>query len=138
MIQRDGMNQWTKKLPTWLAPIIGAGGIGVCPLCWVGSAALLTYVGLGALIPWWRWISFALVGIGLIGFLLDYRAHKNIYPTLILVIGGILLYLGRYVFGGEGFGGWPIWGLGAVLVILAVLYNKRLFSKPVVSSLTNS
>lgn len=125
------MNERLKKFPTWLAPIIGAGGIGVCPLCWAGSAALLTYIGLGALIPVWRWIAFAFVGIGLVGFLFDYRAHRNIKPTLLLLAGGILLYLGRYVFGGEGFGGWPIWGLGAIIIIVAVLYNKRLFRKPV-------
>lgn len=128
-----------RKIPTWLAPILGAGGIGVCPLCWVGSASLLTYVGLGALIPYWRWISFALIGLGLVGFLLDYRAHRNLLPVLLLVGGGILLYLGRYVFavqpnihifsGIEGFAGWPIWGFGALLVVFAVVFNKRLFRK---------
>lgn len=129
------MNQWIKRLPTWMAPIIGAGGIGSCPLCWAGSAALLTYVGLGAIIPWWRWVSFALIGIGLIGFWFDHRAHKNIKPTLLLLTGAVLLYLGRYVFGGEGFGGWPVWGVGAIIIIIAVLYNKRLFRKPVSHSL---
>lgn len=124
------MNQRIKRLPAWVAPIIGAGGIGVCPLCWAGSAALLTYVGLGALIPAWRWIAFAFVGIGLIGFLFDYRSHRDIKPTLLLIAGGFLLYLGRYVFGGEGFGGWPIWGFGAALIIAAVVYNKWLFRKP--------
>lgn len=118
-----------RKIPTWLAPILGAGGIGVCPLCWVGSASFLTYVGLGALIPYWRWISFALIGLGLVGFLLDYRAHRNLLPVLLLVGGGILLYLGRYVFGGAGFGGWPIWGLGALLVVAAVVLNRRNFPR---------
>lgn len=118
-----------KKLQTILLPILGAGGIGVCPLCWVGSASLLTYVGLGALIPFWRWISFGLIFIGAIGFLLDYRSHRNINPFVLLVAGAGLLYLGRYVYGGEGFGGWPIWGTGAILIVIAVVYNKRLFRK---------
>lgn len=45
-IQRFG-----KKLLTALAPVLGAAGIGARSLCWAGSASLLTYVGLGALIP---------------------------------------------------------------------------------------
>lgn len=123
------MSTWKKKLITWLAPVIGAGGIGVCPLCWAGSAALLTYVGLAALIPVWRWIAFAFVGVGLIGFLFDYRSHRNIKPTLLLIAGGVLLYVGRYVFPST-WGAWPIWGLGAILILVGVFYNKRLFRKP--------
>lgn len=111
-------------------PILGAGAVGACPLCWVGSASLLTYLGLGSLIPVWRWIVFTLLGIGLIGFIFDFRAHRNPWPLSVLILGGILLYLGRYVYGGAGFTGWPIWGLGGLLVIAATIYNKRLFRKP--------
>jgi len=39
------------------------------------------------------------------------------------------LYVGRYVFVGADFGYWPIWGLGAIFIIAAVIYNKRLFCK---------
>lgn len=129
-----------RKIPTWFAPILGAGGVGVCPLCWAGSASLLTYLGLAGLVPYWRWISFGLIGLGLIGFFLDYRSHRKPAPMLLLVSGGLLLYLGRYVFavqpnihifsGIEGFAGWPIWGVGALLVVLAVVLNKRFFRKP--------
>jgi len=118
-----------KKLLTQLSPILGAGAIGVCPLCWLGSASLLTYLGLGSLIPIWQWMIFVLLGFGLIGFLLDYRSHRNIYPTLLLIAGGVILYVGRYVYGGENFTGWQIWVPGAILVILAVVYNKKLFNK---------
>lgn len=124
------MNGFVKKLPSGLAPILGAGAIGVCPLCWAGSAALLTYVGLGALIPIWQGIVFIFLSLGLVGFIFDYRSHKIIYPILILIAGSILLYLGRYVFGGERFTGWPIWGLGSVIIVISVVYNKRLFRKP--------
>ena len=124
------MSTWGNKIPTWLAPILGAGAVGVCPLCWVGSAALLTYVGLGALIPIWRGIVFIFLGLGLIGFIFDYRSHKNVWPIGLLVTGAILLYVGRYIFVGEDFGYWPIWGAGAVLIIVAVIYNRRLFKKP--------
>ncbi|MBI1888969.1 MAG: hypothetical protein HYS15_03535 [Candidatus Spechtbacteria bacterium] len=118
-----------KKLLTRLAPVLGAGGIGVCPLCWVGSASFLTYVGLGMLIPFWRWLSFGLIFLGALGFLLDYRAHKNITPFLLLLAGAIVLYIGRYVYGGEGFGGWQIWGPGGLIIVIAVAYNRSIFRK---------
>jgi hypothetical protein len=117
------------KLRTILSPLLGAGAIAICPACWAGSASLLTYLGIAAIIPAWRWIAYALIFIALGGFLLDYRYHKNIYPTLLLSLGGVLLYLGRYVWGGEGFGGWPIWGVGIIIIIIAVWYNKKLFSR---------
>ena len=119
----------SKKILAVLAPILGAGAVGVCPLCWIGSASLLTYFGLGAFIPVWRWIVVALLVLSLIGFLLDFRSHKNIYPIVILILGGTLLYLGRYVFGGPGFGGWQLWGPGIVFMLGAVFYNKRQFLK---------
>jgi len=122
------MSQTLKKLLTFLAPILGAGAIGVCPLCWIGSASLLTYVGLGTLIPWWRWVGFGLITFGGVGFLLDYRAHKNPSPLILLVLGGVLLYVGRYVFLST-WGAWPIWGLGAALIVAAVIYNTWLFRK---------
>lgn len=119
----------SKKLLNTLAPILGAGGIGVCPLCWAGSASLLTYLGLGAIIPYWRWLAFGLLMLGAIGFVLDLRAHKDFRPLIFLVIGGLLLYLGRYVYGGAGFGGWEIWVPGAILILSAVIYNRSIFKK---------
>ena len=101
------MNANLKKVLTFLSPILGAGAIGVCPLCWIGSASLLTYLGLGALIPAWRWLAFGLITIGAVGFLLDYRAHKNPKPLVLLLTGAILLYVGRYVFAST-------WGLGGI------------------------
>ena len=115
---------------TRFAPILGAGAVGACPLCWIGSASLLTYFGLGALIPIWRWIVLTLLLIGFVGFVFDFRSHRNPYPLILLVGGGVLLYLGRYVYGGIPFGGWEIWAPGAVLVLIAVIYNKRMFKKP--------
>jgi len=112
-----------------LAPILGAGAVGACPLCWIGSASLLTYLGLGALIPIWKWVVLVFLALGLVGFIFDFRSHRNPYPLGFLITGGVLLYLGRYVYGGEGFAGWPIWGPGIVLVFIAVIYNKRLFRK---------
>lgn len=117
-----------KKLLTMLAPVLGAGAIGACPLCWIGSASLLTYLGLGALIPVWRWIAFGFIALGAVGFIFDYRAHRKPLPLILLVIGAILLYVGRYVFLST-WGAWQIWGVGAILIVAAVVYNKQQFSK---------
>ncbi|MBI4049816.1 MAG: hypothetical protein HY395_03335 [Candidatus Doudnabacteria bacterium] len=119
----------TNKLLTRLAPILGAGAVGACPLCWLGSASLLTYLGLGALIPVWRWVAFGFIALGAVGFSLDYRAHRNPKPLILLALGATLLYVGRYVFLST-WGAWPIWGPGALLVLIAVIYNKRQFRKP--------
>lgn len=121
---------YAKPFLSRLAPVLGAGAVGACPLCWVGSAALLTYLGLGALIPVWRKLAIGLLILGLVGFIFDFRSHRNPFPLALLIFGGGLLYLGRYVYGGAGFAGWPIWGPGAVLVLVAVIYNKRMFRKP--------
>ncbi|MBI3421177.1 MAG: hypothetical protein HY006_03875 [Candidatus Sungbacteria bacterium] len=123
------MKGFLKKLLTRLTPILGAGAIGVCPLCWIGSASLLTYLGLGVLIPVWRWIAFGLIALGAVGFILDYRSHKNSYPLLLLSLGTVLLYVGRYVFLST-WGAWQVWGPGAALIVGAVIYNKYLFRKP--------
>lgn len=134
------MKEQIKKLFSSLAPILGTGAVGVCPLCWAASASFLSYIGLGVLIPFWRKIAIAFLLLGLIGFILDYRRHRNIIPLTLLLIGGATLYVGRYIFvvqpklhifsGIEGFAGWPIWGLGGILIIVAVFYNKWLFRKP--------
>jgi hypothetical protein len=127
------MKTGLKKLLTILAPVLGAGAVGVCPLCWIGSASLLTYLGLGALIPAWRWLAFGLIALGAVGFILDYRAHKNPRPLALLAFGAVLLYVGRYVFAST-WGAWPIWGVGGILIIAAVIYNKSLFRKPALPS----
>lgn len=124
------MSGVAKKLTTVLAPIFGAGAIGACPLCWAGSASLLTYLGLGGIIPYWRWISFALIGLGIIGFMFDYRSHGKPYPLVMLTLGAILVQVGTNVFAGGDFLSWLFWGTGGLLVVAAIIYNKRLFRKP--------
>lgn len=122
------MTDVARKLQTMFLPLLGAGAIGVCPLCWIGSASLLTYLGLGALIPIWRQLAFGMLFIAGIGFLLDFRSHRNVMPLILLAVGGVLLYVGRYVFLST-WGAWPIWGLGGLFVLVAVIYNKQLFRK---------
>lgn len=133
------MKKVLKKLLSILAPVLGTGAVGVCPLCWAASASFLTYIGLGVLIPFWRKIAIGFLILGLIGFILDYRRHRNSIPLILLTFGGIVLYFGRYIFvvqpklhifsGIEGFAGWPIWGLGGLMIIAAVIYNRSLFRK---------
>jgi len=134
------MKEGFKKFLSLLSPILGTGAVGVCPLCWAVSASFLSYIGLGVLIPFWRKIALALLILGAIGFVLDYRRHKNIIPLILLIVGGAMLFIGRYVFvvqpkfhifsGLQGFAGWPIWGLGGIMIIGAVIYNRLLFKKP--------
>lgn len=133
------MKKVLKKLISILAPVLGTGAVGVCPLCWAASASFLTYIGLGALIPFWRKIAIGFLILGLIGFILDYRRHRNPIPLILLTFGGAVLYFGRYIFvvqpklhiflGIEGFAGWPIWGFGGLMIISAVIYNRSLFRK---------
>lgn len=102
------MNSILRRLQTTLLPILGAGAIGACPSCWIGSASLLTYLGLGALISIWRQLAFGMLFIASIGFLLDFRSHRNVIPLILLILGGILLYVSRYVFLSTWGGAWPI------------------------------
>lgn len=110
-----------------VSPLTSAGAVGLCPACVAASASVLSWLGLGVLIPVWRPIAFGLLGFGVIGFVRDLRKHRRVMPVALLVAGGLFLYVGRYVFGGPEFAGWPIWGLGAFLVLAAVLFNRRLF-----------
>lgn len=128
------MKSFLKNIFTRLAPILGAGAVGACPLCWIGSASLLTYIGLGVLIPVWRWMAFGLIALGAVGFAFDYKSHKNPYPLILLSLGAVLLYVGRYIFLST-WGAWQIWGPGALLIIIAVIYNKRLFRNPLAPQL---
>lgn len=133
------MKEKFQKLLSLLAPLFGTGAVGVCPLCWAASASFLSYIGLGVLIPFWRKIALAFLILGTIGFVLDYRRHKNIIPLILLIVGGITLFVGRYVFviqpklhifsGIEGFAGWQVWGVGGILIIIAVIYNRLQFKK---------
>ncbi len=126
------MNKKFAKYTKITAPLLGAGAIGVCPLCWAGSAAFLSYVGLGAFIPLWKWLVFALLGAGLIGLVFDYRSHKNWYPIAIFLVGSVGLYVGRYVLVTP-----VVWIGGAVLIVGAVVYNRFQFKKPTPNSLDN-
>ncbi len=126
---RDMANGIGQTLSSYLAPILGAGAVGVCPICWIGSASLLTYLGLGALVPVWQWVVLALLVIGIVGFIFDYRFHRNLFPLAFLINGGLLLYIGRYVFTGPGLGYWPRWGPGSIAIVIAVFHNKKQFTK---------
>ncbi len=119
------MSQKLSKYAKITAPLLGAGAIGVCPLCWAGSAAFLSYVGLGAFIPLWKWLVFALLGAGLVGLAFDYRSHKKWRPLVLFLIGSVALYLGRYVFVQV-----VVWVGGAIFILGAVIDNKLQFKKP--------
>lgn len=121
------MNPVLRKTLSVFSPLLGTGGVGVCPACVSASAALLSWLGLGLLIPIWRPIAFGLLGLGVIGFTADFFHHRKPLPLFLLLFGSGLLYVGRYVYGGPQFGGWPLWLLGMALTITAVMLNRRQF-----------
>ena len=104
--------------------LLGAAGMGLCPLLVAGA---LASVGLGVLAPVWLWLSAAFLAVGLAGFWLDYRQHGNVLPLLLFIGGSLLLFTGRYTrYGGDGWEAWEIWGPGTVLVVAAFIRNLRL------------
>jgi len=106
------------------AGLIGAAGIGLCPAL---IASVLATVGLGVLTPIWVWLSAAFLLLGVAGFWLSYRQHRQALPLLLFTMGGILLFVGRYTpYGGTGWDGWELWGPGTVLVLAAFIANVRL------------
>lgn len=109
------------------AALIGGAGIGLCPLL---VATSLASIGLGVLAPLWLWLSVGFLVIGLAGFWLDYRQHKNLIPLILFIGGSILLFTGRYTpYGGLGYAAWEIWGSGGVLVLIAFIRNLTLRPK---------
>lgn len=106
------------------AGLMGAAGIGICPAL---VATALASVGLGVLTPIWLWLSAAFLLIGLAGFWLDYRRHRKVLPLILFMVGGLLLFVGRYTrYGGTGWEAWEIWGPGALFVLTAFIANLRL------------
>lgn len=122
-------NSFLKKFSTILAPLLGAGGIGACTISCVGSASLLTFLGLGAIMPFWSGLSLGFILLGTIGFIIDYSTHRKTWPLILLVFGGIIFYFGRYIFNAEVSPDWLVWGLGTILIVISTFYNRLLLSK---------
>lgn len=105
------------------ASLLGGVGMGLCPVL---AATALSAVGLGILTPVWMWLSGVLLVAGLVGYAFDYRCHRQYTPVLLFVVGGLLLWAGRYSsLGGTGWQGWPLWGSGGLLVLSAFAVNRR-------------
>lgn len=107
--------------------LLGGMGVGLCPTL---AAATLSVAGMGILSPVWIWLSGGLLIAGLIGYAFDYRCHRQHIPILLFVIGGLLLWAGRYSpLGGTGWQGWPLWGSGSLLVLIAFTLNLQARSR---------
>ncbi len=95
-------------------------GIAVCPLCLPFSATLLSSLGIGVVIPFWPLIIGLFFLLAVIGFVRSFQVHKKIIPLILLILGGIVLYVGRYVVGMDS-----VWITGAVFIVSAVVANHR-------------
>ena len=108
-----------KKLDS--TSLLGAIGMGLCPVL---MATSLSAIGLGVLAPIWMPLSAALLVAGLVGYVLDYRYHRQSAPVILFMVGSLLLWAGRYSpLGGTGLQGWPLWGSGGLFVLAAFALN---------------
>ena len=82
-------------IPAILAIVLGV----LCPLCFIG--VLLLSAGLSsilvAIVPWLRPLLVVVIIIALAGFTLSFRLHKNIFPLIITLVAGGLMYYGNYI-----------------------------------------
>ncbi len=100
-------------------------GIAACPLCVPFFTSLLASFGLGALIPFWQPIVGVFFAIALYGFISAFRIHRQVSPLLLLIIGGALLWMGRYIVGED-----LVWIAGAIFMTVAIFLNHRAGKNP--------
>lgn len=109
-----------KETLTNTGAIGSIAGIAACPLCVPFFTSLFSSLGLGAIIPFWQPVIGVFFFVALYGFISAFRIHQQILPLVLLIIGGVLLYVGRYIVGSD-----PFWIIGAVTMIAAVVTNHR-------------
>lgn len=88
-----------------------------CPACFPQLAALGTLLGLGALSSYEGQIFLAtkiLVVLAIVGHVLAYQTHRLVWLVVSGAGGGVLFFLGMYVFDSEG-----VIYLGLVAMLLA-------------------
>lgn len=82
-------------LPAILAVVLGV----LCPLCFI--APLLIAAGLGTtlvlLVPWFKPLLVVSLIITVIAFAISFRMHKSVFPLILAIIGGGLMYYGGYI-----------------------------------------
>jgi mercuric ion transport protein len=79
-------------------------GAAACPACFPQLAAIGTLAGLGALSSYESQIFLItklLVLLAIVGHILAYRTHRLLWLVVLGAGGGILFFLGMYVFGSE-------------------------------------
>lgn len=84
---------------------LGSLGLAAaCPACFPQLAAVGAVFGLGALASYEGQIFFltkVLVAVAMVGYIWAYRAHRRVWVLGLGVGGGVLFFLGLYVFGSE-------------------------------------
>lgn len=109
-----------KETITNTGAIGGITGIATCPLCVPFFAGLLSSLGLGILIPFVLPVTTVLLLVALYGFFVAYKVHRRRAPLGLFLLGVLLLYVGRYAFGSD-----PIWVVGGIIIIVAIIKNYR-------------
>lgn len=116
------MKKFLSNFPAPLALILGA----LCPLCLAGPLILGGGLGLILLVTthWMGPLLLILISLSLVGFYLSFRIHKNLFPLLLTLLAGGLMYHFRY----QNFNLNLIY-TGGLLMILAMGYDFWLRNK---------
>ncbi len=71
----------------------------LCPICYIGPA--LASAGMGSTLfftaLYFKYVLLGLIAFSALGYFFNYRTHKNIFPLLLTIIGGFLMYYGQYI-----------------------------------------
>src|SRR3990167_8160142 len=82
-------------VPAIVAVILGV----LCPLCFI--APLLITAGLGTtlalLVPWFKPLLIIALILAVVAFVISFRVHKNLFPLVLVILGGSLMYYGGYI-----------------------------------------
>jgi len=82
-------------VPAIVAVIFGV----LCPLCFI--APLLITAGLGTtlalLVPWFKPLLIIALILAVVAFVISFRVHKNLFPLVLVILGGSLMYYGGYI-----------------------------------------
>lgn len=82
-------------IPAILTIVLGI----LCPLCFI--APLLITAGLSSVlafvVPWFKPLLIVSLSLAMMAFSISARVHKNLFPLILTIVGGGLMYYGGYI-----------------------------------------